>query len=119
MEADDPPDELPPGRDWLKDVRIGVHGYPSMNHMHIHIMSRDSNSSSVTKATHYNSFNTRFFVPLEDFPLKPDDDRWQPDELKRIKGGDMICWKCGKNYGRSFVKLKAHLYSEYREWRKI
>jgi aprataxin len=119
MEADDPPDELPKGRDWTKDVRVGVHAYPSMNHLHIHILSVDRHSIFMKKPGHYNSFNTKFFVPLEDFPLTAGDDRYQPDMLKKFNHGDLICWKCGKNFARRFARLKEHLDKEFLEWRYI
>jgi aprataxin len=117
MEIDDPPDELPEGRDWKRDVRVGVHGYPSMNHMHIHIFSVDRHSASIKHAKHYNTFNTKFFVPLEDFPLSSGDDRWQPQRLKHYTDGDLICWRCGRNFARKFKQLQEHLETEYKEWR--
>ena len=40
-DAPPPPEELPPGRDFAKDIRMGFHAHPSMNHLHLHIISRD------------------------------------------------------------------------------
>jgi aprataxin len=117
MELDDPPDELPEGRDWKRDVRVGIHGYPSMNHMHIHILSVDRYSPCLKHAKHYNTFNTKFFVPLDDFPLSTDDGRWVPEKLKEYTDGDLICWRCGRNFARKFKKLQEHLEMEYKEWR--
>ncbi|KAH0025321.1 HIT-like protein, partial [Aureobasidium melanogenum] len=57
-DADDPPEVLPEGRDWMKEIITGVHAVPSMNHLHVHVMSRDM---------------TSFLVPLEKFPLANDD----------------------------------------------
>jgi len=48
MDADDVPDELPEGRIWEEDVKVGIHACPSMNHMHIHIISRDSHSDRLS-----------------------------------------------------------------------
>jgi len=119
MEADHPPDELPQGRDWTKDVRVGVHSYPSMNHLHIHILSVDRHSIFMNKAAHYNSFNTKFFVNLEEFPLSPNDDRYRPGVLKSYTDGDLICWRCGQNFGRRFARLKEHLEKEFVEWKHV
>ena len=41
MDADEPPstDDLPEGRDWLSQVKSGIHRSPSMWNVHIHVMS--------------------------------------------------------------------------------
>jgi aprataxin len=115
MDADEPPDELPQGRDWSKEVMTGIHANPSMNHLHIHILSKDRHSESLRHRRHYNSFNTRFFVPLEDFPISVDDDR---RHAGRFLSNDMTCWRCGKNFTNQFKKLKEHLTLEFEEWKK-
>ena len=117
MEADDPPTELPEGRDWKKDIKIGIHMRPSMSNLHIHIISRDMHSASMKHRKHYNSFNTPFFVPLADFPLKAGHDASLHGE--RYMEMDMKCWRCGKNFGNQFKKLKDHLESEWEEWKKM
>lgn len=114
MEADDPPEELPPGRDWLKDVKSGIHANPSMNHLHIHVLSRDMVSEPMKKTNHYLSFTTDFFVGLNQFPLAKDDHR----RAYRHFPEDMHCWRCGKNFGRKMAKLKEHLEEELVQWKK-
>jgi len=117
MEADDPPTELPEGRDWRKEIKIGIHKAPSMNNLHIHIISRDMHSACMKRRKHYNSFNTPFFVPLADFPLEEGHEALLHGE--RHLESDMRCWKCGKNFGNQFKKLKSHLESEWEKWRKL
>ncbi len=73
--VDDGGAELPAGRDWQADVRVGVHAHPSMSHLHVHVLSRDMHSANARHRKHYNSFTTPFFVPLADFPLAADDPR--------------------------------------------
>ncbi|KAF2105100.1 aprataxin-like protein [Rhizodiscina lignyota] len=116
LESDDPPDTLPPGRDWRSEVIAGIHTHPSMNHMHVHIISRDRHSPCLKHRKHYNSFNTDFFVPLEAFPLSPEEcqRRWGMEWHKM----DMGCWRCGKNFGNRFQRLKDHLEEEFMDWRK-
>lgn len=114
--SETPPTELPPGRDWLKELRVGVHAYPSMNHLHIHILSRDMHSPRVNNRKHYNSFNTPFFVPLDDFPLDKGDRRWNPSKEEYLKM-DFTCWRCGRQFGKRFQALKDHLDKEFEEWR--
>ena len=75
MEADKPPSELPAGRDFAKELRVGIHAHPSMNHLHVHIISPDMSQPTMKHRKHYNSFNTEFFIPLKDFPLAEDDER--------------------------------------------
>ncbi|KAH8899786.1 HIT-like protein [Thozetella sp. PMI_491] len=116
MEADYAPDEIPPARDFSGDIRVGIHAHPSMEHLHVHIMSRDMHSEKLRHRKHYNSFNTPFFVPLADYPLAPDDERrktsYQNANLKK----DFICWRCGNNFGDRFPKLKSHLEAEFQAW---
>ncbi|KAJ2906601.1 Aprataxin-like protein [Zalerion maritima] len=107
---------LPAGRDWLKEVVAGIHAGPSMNHVHVHVLSRDMFSEKVKHRKHYNSFNTPFLVDIADFPLPKDD-------VRRHKKGaflssDLVCWRCGKNFVNQFAKLKAHLAVEFEAWKK-
>ena len=110
-------DELPEGRDWEMEVRVGIHARPSMSHLHIHVISLDRHSECLKHKKHYNSFATPFFVDLEDFPLAEDDVRRHPEKEGYLQG-DMKCWRCGRNYGNRFARLKEHLEMEFEEWRK-
>ena len=106
--------ELPAGRDWEKDVKAGVHAHPSMNHLHVHVLSVDRYSECMRHRKHYNSFATEFFVPMQDFPLAKDDVRRHERYLER----DLVCWRCGRNFGNKFARLKEHLAEEFESWRK-
>ncbi|KAI9671487.1 MAG: aprataxin-like protein [Caeruleum heppii] len=121
LSQDPPPQRLPPGRDWAREVRIGVHAVPSMSHLHIHILSPDRVSSCLRHKKHYNSFSTPFFVPLDEFPLSDEDPRreksWWKDQgfLRR----EFRCWRCGDEWkGRGFEEFKAHLEEEMEQWVK-
>lgn len=117
-EADwDPAEPLPEGRDWEKEVRIGIHARPSMNHLHIHVMSREMFSECMKHRKHYNSFNTGFFIDVADFPLREDDKRLHPGAAG-FMDSDMRCWRCGKNFGNKFKQLKEHLAGEFEAWKK-
>lgn len=108
---------LPPGRDWEKDVMVGVHAHPSMNHLHIHVLSKDRYSEALKYRKHYNSFATPFFVELEALPLCADDKRRHPGREGYLNE-DMKCWRCGMDFGNKFARLKEHLKVEFEEWRK-
>lgn len=106
------------GRDWNQDVLVGVHAHPSMNHLHIHIISRDFYSEAMRHRKHYNSFHTGFFVDVEEFPLKDGDPRWHPGREKYLEE-DLRCWRCGKNFGNKFATLKRHLEGEFEAWKRV
>ncbi|KIH86957.1 histidine triad nucleotide-binding protein [Sporothrix brasiliensis 5110] len=84
--GDSPSQQLPAGRDWSKDVVVGVHARPSMSHLHVHVFSRDMHSEKVRHRKHYNSFTTPFLVPLDEFPLAADDPR-QPHDARMFGSG--------------------------------
>ena len=113
MEADDIPDELPPGRDWEQEVMTGTHANPSMTHLHIHVLSKDMHSQSMRKTNHYQSFTTDFFIRLREYPLAEDDDRRDYGWFPR----NMICWRCGRDFGNRMTSLKEHLEEEFKQWR--
>lgn len=118
LKADPPPDELPPGRDWEREIMCGVHAVPSMDHLHVHVISVDRYSRRLKHRKHYNSFATPFFVPIDDFPLASDDVRRYPTRERYLQR-DFVCWRCGKNYGSHFVELKKHLEDEFHRWKKL
>ncbi|MCJ1311198.1 aprataxin-like protein [Agyrium rufum] len=118
LDADPPPEQLPAGRDWRKEVMIGIHSGPSMNHLHIHVLSVDRVNECMRHRKHYNSFATPFFVVLDEFPLKEDDDRWRYGKMKYLDW-EFKCWRCGKMFGNRFSKLKAHLQEEFEVWKRI
>ncbi|KAL8662977.1 MAG: hypothetical protein Q9168_008173 [Polycauliona sp. 1 TL-2023] len=107
--------KLPPGRDWSQDVISGVHTHPSMAHLHIHVLSRDRHSDCMRHRKHYNSFATEFLVDVDEFPLS------EREAKRRRKAGflddDLVCWRCGRNFGNKFAKLKHHLEGEFEEWK--
>ncbi|VVC46248.1 Hypothetical protein CINCED_3A008030 [Cinara cedri] len=43
--------------------QVGYHAYPSMNRLHLHILSKDFNSVHLRHPFQWNSFHTEFFVP--------------------------------------------------------
>jgi aprataxin len=107
-------DELPKGRDWEKEVLVGVHSGPSMNHLHVHVLSVDRHSQCLRHRKHYNSFATEFFVRLEEFPIS----REEMSTRKTMLKDDMRCWRCGENFGGRFKELKEHLGEEFEVWRR-
>ncbi|KAK5119009.1 hypothetical protein LTR62_000220 [Meristemomyces frigidus] len=114
LASDDPPCELPPGREWTKDLISGTHANPSMSHLHIHVLSKDMMSDCMKKRNHYQSFTTDFLIDLDQYPLAKEDHR---RDYKRFPE-DMLCWRCGRNFGNKMTKLKEHLEEEFEAWKK-
>lgn len=110
-------DDLPPGRNWLAEVKVGIHAHPSMNHLHVHVLSRDMHSECLKHRKHYNSFNTPFLVDVADFPLARDDPRRHPGREGYLDRS-LKCWRCGKEFGNKFKALKEHLEVEFEEWKR-
>jgi aprataxin len=108
---------LPAGRDWDAEVKVGVHAHPSMNHLHVHVLSRDMHSPCLKHAKHYNSFNTPFLIDVADFALSEDDERRHPEKQGYLKRA-LKCWRCGEEFGSRFTAFKAHLDLEYDQWKK-
>ncbi|KAF1949827.1 HIT-like protein [Byssothecium circinans] len=106
---------LPAGRDWEAELIAGVHTHPSMNHLHIHVMSREMASPWVKHKKHYLSFQTSFMVQLEEFPLEEGSARFHPGNWP---DWDMVCWRCGRNFRQKFAELKRHLGEEFEVWKR-
>ncbi|KAL8827584.1 MAG: hypothetical protein Q9170_006959 [Blastenia crenularia] len=107
---------LPKGRGWSKDVIAGVHTHPSMSHLHIHVLSIDRHSECMRHRKHYNSFATPFLVDVDDFPLSKQEEVRRRKERWLDEG--MVCWRCKRNFGNRFGKLKEHLEGEFEEWKR-
>lgn len=44
---------------------VGFHAIPSMKQLHMHAISTDFRSPSLKTKTHWNSFHTPFFMPID------------------------------------------------------
>lgn len=106
---------LPPGRDWDAEIVAGFHTHPSMNHLHIHILSRDMHSTCMKHKKHYLSFNSSFLVQMEEFPLAEGSERFNPGNWPNW---EMKCWRCGKGFGNKFARLKEHLDEGFEGWKR-
>lgn len=104
-------------RDPSQDFHVGVHGHPSQHELHVHIMSRDMVSKHDYSSRHYQSFNTHFLVPLNEYPLQRDDIRRRVKfQNQNLMKEDFQCWKCGKDFDTDWQSLKQHLNKEWSNW---
>jgi len=106
---------VPEGRDWENEIISGIHAGPSMNHLHVHILSRDRHSECMRHRKHYNSFSTPFLIDVEEFPLGKGDERRHG--RGRYLEQELVCWRCGAGFGKKFARLKEHLEREFVEWK--
>eukprot|EP00903_Cladosiphon_okamuranus_P008221 g7914.t1 len=92
-------------------VRCGYHGIPSLQPLHLHIISQDFDSVRIKKLRHYNSFTTGFFAEAcwvearlqERGSLQLDAQR-----LKALEATPPRCFRCGQRMGNLWV-LKEHI----------
>lgn len=114
-------------------IQSGVHSIPSLNNLHIHVMTTDFHSPRLKHKKHYNSFNTDFFVDFDDLQLLESDDgisdqgsAYDTDEERipqfernpkrlndLIKNTPLKCRTCNQSFGNSFKSLKTHLAEEF------
>lgn len=47
------------------DFKIGYHASPSMQRLHLHVVSNDFESPSLKTKIHWNSFNTELFLSTD------------------------------------------------------
>lgn len=94
-------------------VQVGIHTVPSMNNLHIHVITKDFNSPRLKNKKHYNSFNTDFFVPWDRLPLEHAPIDSKSIEKKYLKDSDLICCYCDRNFTNKCANLKRHLAEEF------
>ncbi|ODV67646.1 hypothetical protein HYPBUDRAFT_106953 [Hyphopichia burtonii NRRL Y-1933] len=111
-------------------IQVGVHSIPSMNNLHVHVMTRDFHLERLKNKKHYNSFTSSFFVEWkklnpENFPSGSESDADSDDGptngLERdektlaltIKNTPLVCTYCGKNFKNQLKLLKEHLAREF------
>jgi aprataxin len=98
----------------VESYKLGFHSVQSMFPLHMHIITRDFVSDSLKTKKHWNSFNTRYFINLEEIieHLKDheslEDLLLAKDELEKLLKSDLKCNQCPKVLS-NMPKLKEHL----------
>jgi len=93
------------------EFRCGYHAVPSMNQLHMHVISQDFDSSFLKTKKHWNSFNSDFFVDSQCIIDKlKTKDRIEIDQAKYecLLKSDLHCHKCGCSL-KSMPALKLHI----------
>ncbi|KAG1768385.1 HIT-like domain-containing protein [Suillus occidentalis] len=104
------------------DIWMGFHAVPSMEHLHLHVLSADLCAPRMKLKKHYNSFHPKlgFFIHLSDVLSWFDADSSYYKTISQLKKGeyepllkeDLSCWKCDHNFS-NMPKLKSHLQEEF------
>ncbi|XP_055850518.1 aprataxin-like protein [Episyrphus balteatus] len=94
------------------DFKIGFHAQPSMQRLHLHVISKDFVSPCLKTKKHWNSFNTKLFVPFDDLVdnLKKNGriEKMGIEYIKTLELTELKCNQC--NYKTKTVPdLKKHL----------
>ncbi|ORX48987.1 HIT-like protein [Piromyces finnis] len=93
------------------DFQVGFHAIPSMNQVHMHVITGDFISPSLKNKKHWNSFTTEFFLKpsfiikqLENYGSIKIDKQHYETILKR----PLKCHKCNQEM-KNMPTLKSHL----------
>ncbi|KAJ7582769.1 HIT-like domain-containing protein [Mycena floridula] len=105
-------------------IWTGFHAAPSMEHLHLHILSADLISPKMKHKKHYNSFHPSigFFLDIDDvlswFDAEPSYfdtmAKLETRQYEKLLKQDLACWRCGDEYSQ-IPKLKEHLQVEWDE----
>ncbi|CAH2239286.1 jg6866 [Pararge aegeria aegeria] len=94
------------------DLRAGFHAVPSMQRLHMHIISKDMDSKCLKTKIHWNSFTTSFFIPYEDLLRKLKEngciERISSDMHKGLISTPLKCNQCSFE-PKNIPQLKQHL----------
>ncbi|KAG2157296.1 HIT-like domain-containing protein [Suillus clintonianus] len=104
------------------EIWMGFHAVPSMQHLHLHILSADLCSPRMKLKKHYNSFHPKlgFFIHLSDVLSWFESDSSYYKTISQLKKSeyepllkeDLSCWKCDRNLS-NMPKLKSHLQEDF------
>ncbi|KAG7452569.1 HIT-like protein [Guyanagaster necrorhizus] len=103
-------------------IWTGFHAAPSMEHLHLHVLSADFCSSRMKNKKHYNTFHPKlgFFLDINEVLSWFDADpsyfssmaKLDPKEYEALLKEPLECWRCG-NEMKNMPILKAHLQEEW------
>ncbi|TFY55641.1 hypothetical protein EVJ58_g8119 [Rhodofomes roseus] len=104
------------------DVWMGFHAVPSMEHIHLHVLSADLCSPAMKNKKHYNSFHPArgFFIPLSDVQEWVEAEpsyfamisQLKPSHYEPLLKEPLDCWRCNKDF-KAMPLLKSHLQEEW------
>lgn len=101
----------------VENFKMGFHNAPSMQRLHLHVISKDFISDRLKTKTHFNSFNTKFFLTVKQVTnfLEMDGKIKKPDEyqVKKLLSTELKCNQCDYS-PKNMPDLKNHLLTHKR-----
>ncbi|CAD0200879.1 unnamed protein product [Chrysodeixis includens] len=98
-------------------LKAGFHAVPSMQRLHMHIISTDMVSPCLKTKIHYNSFTTQFFRPYADIleELKENGciKKMSPELHKSLMSTELQCNQCTYK-PKNMPQLKEHLLTHFK-----
>ncbi|XP_003736934.2 aprataxin-like protein [Drosophila pseudoobscura] len=99
------------GQQW-NDFKVGFHAEPSLERVHLHVISQDFVSPCLKRKKHWTSFNTALFVPYEELRDKLQSEnsfqRLPPHAYHKLLDSPLQCNQC-ERICINLPKLKEHL----------
>ncbi|KAH8311948.1 hypothetical protein KR044_008733 [Drosophila immigrans] len=96
----------------LDNFQIGFHAEPSMQRLHLHVISKDFVSSCLKTKKHWNSFNTQLFLPYESLYTQLNNEgsikRLSKDRQHELHSTPLKCNQCSL-IAKNIPMLKEHL----------
>jgi len=103
-------------------VWMGFHAVPSMEHLHVHVLSADLCSPAMKTKKHYNSFHPKhgFFLHFDEVLSWLDAEESYFETMSKLEKSryepllkdDLVCWRCG-HVLKNMPALKVHLQEEW------
>lgn len=99
-------------------IKAGFHAVPSMQRLHMHIISTDMVSPCLKTKLHWNSFTTEFFRPyadvLEELKEKGSISKMAPELVQSCKSRELQCNQCTYK-PKTMPQLKEHLLTHLKK----
>ncbi|CAH1638648.1 unnamed protein product [Spodoptera littoralis] len=99
-------------------LKAGFHAVPSMQRLHMHIISTDMVSPCLKTKLHWNSFTTKFFRPyadvLEELKEKGCITKMAPELVLSFKSSELQCNQCSYK-PKTMPQLKEHLLTHIKK----
>lgn len=97
--------------------KYGYHAEPSMQRLHLHVISEDFNSPSMKSRKHWNTFTTGFFLDsekvIEDLEKTGKVDLPSQEKCKDLLAKPLRCHKCSFR-PKHMTELKKHVLSHFK-----
>ncbi|XP_037922602.1 aprataxin-like protein isoform X2 [Hermetia illucens] len=94
------------------DFKIGFHALPSMQRLHLHVISTDFISSCLKTKKHWNSFNTELFLDYEyvrnEIEVNGSLRRIDKQKASELSAKELKCNQCN-HVASNMPNLKSHL----------